>query len=60
MKWGDVMATNLIKGKHRIQVSLTESEYQLLRRMAFEKECTVNELMRIVTVSVAKEFLVSG
>lgn len=50
------MAT-LSNGKYRVQVSLTESEYQLLRKMAFEHEVTVNELMRVVSVQAAKEYI---
>ena len=43
-------------GKYRIQVSLSDAEYQLLRRMAFDREVTVNELMRLVTVKIAEEW----
>lgn len=53
------MAT-LVRGKYRIQVSLTEEEWQLLRWMAYEREVSVNELLRIVTLEVAKDMKVNG
>lgn len=46
-----------INEKYRIQVSLSEAEYQLLRRYAFERELTVNELMRVVTVEAARQYV---
>lgn len=54
------MAKMMKDGKYRIQVSLSESEYQKLRRMAFEKEVTVNELLRVVTVRAAEDWIVNG
>lgn len=54
------MAISLQRGKYRIQVSLTEEEYQLLRWYAYEKELTVNELLRVVTLSVAKDYKENG
>lgn len=53
------MAT-LVRGKYRVQVSLTEEEWQLLRWMAYEREVSVNELLRIVTLEVAKDMKVNG
>lgn len=49
------MAITMQRGKYRVQVSLTEEEYQLLRWMAYQQEMTVNELLRYVTLSVAKD-----
>lgn len=48
---------SITNGKYRIQVSLTESEYQLLRKMAFDMEVTVNELMRVIAVRAAEEYV---
>lgn len=50
------MAT-LSKGKYRIQVSLSEEEYQKLRQYAFDLDITVNELLRIVTLNAAEEYI---
>lgn len=47
----------LSNGKYRIQVSLSENEYQKLRKMAFDMEVTVNELMRVITVRAAEEYI---
>lgn len=46
-----------IRGKHRVQVSLTDKEYQLIRRLAFEMEVTVNECLRICTLQDAIDFV---
>lgn len=54
------MAISLQRGKYRIQVSLTESEYKLLRWMAYEREMTVNELLRVVTLEVAEDYKKNG
>lgn len=54
------MAISLQRGKYRVQVSLSESDYKLLRWFAYEKEMTVNELLRVVTVSVAKDYKKNG
>lgn len=48
-----------VNGKYRVQVSLSESEYQLVRKLAFEMEVTVNECLRICTVQEAKEYVKS-
>lgn len=57
---GDGMANVMVRGKYRIQVSLTEEEYKLLRWMAYERELSVNELLRTVTLEVAKDFKQNG
>lgn len=54
------MAISIQRGKYRIQVSLTREEYELLRWMAYEREVTVNELLRIVAVEVAKDYKKNG
>lgn len=48
------MATKEVRGKHRIQVSLSESDYQLIRKLAFDMEVTVNECLRMCAIAVAK------
>lgn len=45
-----------VNGKYRVQVSLSEYEYQLIRKLAFEMEVTVNECLRICTIQEAKEY----
>ena len=50
------MATK-VNGKYRVQVSLSEEDYKLIRRLAFEMEVTVNECLRICTVQEAKEYV---
>lgn len=57
---GYQMAISIQRGKYRIQVSLTPEEYRLLRWMAYERELTVNELLRVVTVSVAEDYRKNG
>lgn len=47
----------LTNGKYRLVVSLTPAEYEKLRRMAFDNEVTVNELLRVVTVRAAEEYI---
>ena len=54
------MANVMVRGKYRIQVSLTEEEYKVLRWMAYQREMTVNELLRVVTLEVARDFKVNG
>lgn len=49
------MALKIQRGKYRVQVSLSEEEYQLLRWLAFEREMTVNELLKSVALSVARD-----
>lgn len=49
-----------INGKYRIQVSLTEEEYQALRALAYDKEVTVNELLRILAINIARDFVENG
>lgn len=44
-----------IRGKIRIQVSLSDSEYQILRKLAFDMEVTVNECLRMCALAVAKQ-----
>lgn len=48
---------NKVNGKYRIQVSLSDEEYKLIRKLAFEMEVTVNECLRICTVQQAEEFM---
>lgn len=57
---GYPMAISIQRGKYRIQVSLSPEEYRLLRWMAYEREMTVNELLRVVTVSVAEDYKRNG
>lgn len=54
------MAISLQRGKYRIQVSVSEEDYKLLRWFAYEKELTVNELLRVVTLSVARDYKKNG
>lgn len=50
----------LINGKYRIQVSITEKDYQLLRRMAYDLELTVNELLVKEAVRAAEDYVRNG
>lgn len=54
------MAIKMYRGKYRIQVSLTEEEMKILRFMAFEREMTVNELLKVIALEVARDYKVSG
>lgn len=51
------MAKKKINGKYRVQVSLTDEEYKLIRKLAYEMEVTVNECLRICTIEASKEFV---
>lgn len=53
------MALKEHRGKYRVQVSMTREEYLIVRRIAYEREMTVNELLRVVALEFAKEY-VSG
>lgn len=48
------------KGKYRLVVSLSEEEYRLLRKLAFEMEVTVNECLRLCAVEAAREKEMDG
>lgn len=50
----------MVNDKYRIQVSITEKDYQLLRRMAYELEMTVNELIVRISVRAAEDFIKDG
>lgn len=54
------MAISMQRGKYRVQVSLSAKEYELLRWFAYEREMTVNELLRVVTLEVARDYKVNG
>lgn len=50
------MALKEHRGKFRIQVSMSKDEYEILRRIAFERELTVNELLRVVAMEFAEGY----
>lgn len=50
----------MINGKYRIQISISETDYQKLRRMAYDNEVTVNELIRVLSVRAAEEYIKEG
>lgn len=35
-----------INGRYHVQVSMNERDYQMLRKLAYEREITVNECLR--------------
>lgn len=37
-----------INGRYHVQTTFNERDYQMLRRMAYEREVTVNELLRVL------------
>lgn len=54
------MSNKMYNGKYRIVVSLDENEYQMLRKLAFDMEMTLNEMLREVAKSVARDRMVNG
>lgn len=51
------MALKEYKGKYRIQVSMSRQEYEIVRKVAYEREMTVNELLRVVALEFAREYV---
>lgn len=47
--------TKPTRGKHRIQVSLSEQDFQLIRKLAFDMEVTVNECLRMCALALARQ-----
>lgn len=54
------MANKNRQGGYYIQVSLTEEEYKLLRWFAYERELTVNQLLKVVALEVADDYKRNG
>lgn len=54
------MALSIQRGKYRVQVSLDEKEYQLLRWFAFERDETINVMLRRVALEVARDYKKNG
>lgn len=50
----------IVNGKYRIIVSINPKDYELIRRLAYEMDLTVNECLRVVTLEEAKQFLKDG
>lgn len=48
------MAISIQRGKYRVVVSLSPDEMKEIRRLAYQREETVNETLRKVTLSVAR------
>lgn len=54
------MAVSIVRGKYRLQVSLSEKEYQLLRWFAYERNETVNVMLKRVALEVARDYKENG
>lgn len=50
------MALKEHKGKFRVQVSMTRQEYEIVRKVAFEREMTVNELLRVAALEFSEDY----
>lgn len=57
---GDEMGLSVQRGKYRLQVSLTKEEYDLLRWFAYERNETVNVMLRRVALEVARDYRQNG
>lgn len=54
------MSLKIVRGKYRLQVSLNEKEYELLRWFAYERNETVNVMLKRVALEVAKDYKQNG
>lgn len=54
------MALSIQRGKYRLQVSLNEMEYELLRWFAYERNETVNVMLKRVALEVARDYKKNG